>query len=131
LKREHIVVRRSIGSGARLPQLDFWICMILASSLTTMYLSLPGLAGGSVVKNLPAIAGDIRDAGLIFRSGRCPGEKSGNPFQYSYLGNSMDRGAWWAIAHGITKESDTTYQLNNLSLLICHPAYLTYMQSTS
>ena len=82
--------------------------MILASSLTTMYLSLPGLAGGSVVKNLPASAGDIRDAGLIFRSGRCPGEKSGNTFQYSYLGNSMDRGAWWAIAHGITKESDMT-----------------------
>ena len=73
-----------------------------------MYLSLPGLAGGSVVKNLPPNAGDIRDAGLILRSGRSPGEKNGNPFQYSYLGNSMDREAWWATAHGVPKESDTT-----------------------
>ena len=68
-----------------------------------MYLSLPGLAGGSVVKNLPPNARDIRDAGLILRSGRSPGEKNGNPFQYSYLGNSMDREAWQATVHGLAK----------------------------
>ena len=34
------------------------------------------------------------------------GEGNGNPFQYSCLGNPMDGGAWWAIAHGVTKESD-------------------------
>ena len=38
-------------------------------------------------------------------SGRFPGEGNGNPFQYSYLGNFMDRGAWWATVHGVTKES--------------------------
>ena len=57
-----------------------------------------------MVKNLPANAGD---AGLISGSGRCPGGGNGNPLQYSCLENPMDRGAWWAIAHGAT-ESDTT-----------------------
>ena len=59
--------------------------------------------GGSVVKNLPTNAGD---ASLIPGSGRSPGEGHGNPFQYSCLGNPMDRGGWRATAHGITKESD-------------------------
>ena len=59
----------------------------------------------SVVKNLPANAGD---AGLIPGSERCPGEGNDNPLQYSCLGNPMDRGAWWATVHGVTKESDTT-----------------------
>ena len=36
-----------------------------------------------------------------------------SPLQYSCLGNSVDRGAWWAMIHGVTKESDTTYWLNN------------------
>ena len=54
-----------------------------------------------VVKNLPANAGDARDAGLIPRPGRCPGERNGNPLQYSCLENPMDRGAYWAIVHGV------------------------------
>ena len=37
-----------------------------------------------------------------------PGERSGNPLQYSGLGNLMDRGAWQATVHGVAKESDTT-----------------------
>ena len=47
-----------------------------------------------VVKNLPANAGDIRDSGLIPGSGRSPGGRHVNPFQYSRLENLMDRGAW-------------------------------------
>ena len=47
-----------------------------------------------MVNNLPANAGDIRDVGSIPRSGRSPGVGNGNPFQYSCLENSMDRGAW-------------------------------------
>ena len=43
------------------------------------------------------------DAGSIPGSVRSPGEESGNPLQYSCLGNPMDRGAWWAIVHGVTK----------------------------
>ena len=46
-----------------------------------------------VVKNQPANAGDIKDVGLIPGSGRSPGEGHGNPLQYSYLENSMDKGA--------------------------------------
>jgi len=56
-----------------------------------------------VVKNLPASAGDVRDAGLIPRSGRSPGEERGNPFLYSCLENPMDRGAWQAIVHRVAK----------------------------
>ena len=56
-----------------------------------------------VVKNLPANAGDARDAGLITGSGRFPGVGNGNPCQYSCLGSSMDRGVWWATVHGVTK----------------------------
>ena len=44
-------------------------------------------------------------------SGRSPGEGNGIPLQFSYLENSMDRGAWWATVHGVTKESDMTEQL--------------------
>ena len=55
------------------------------------------------VKNLPAIAGNIRDMGFIPGSGRSLGEGNGNPLQYSYLENPMDRGAWRAIVHRVTK----------------------------
>ena len=48
----------------------------------------------------------------IPESGRSPGEGSGNPLQYSCLGNLMDRAAWRATVHGVTKESDTTERLN-------------------
>ena len=57
-----------------------------------------------VVKNLPANAEDIRDVGSIPGWGRLPGERHGNPLQYSCLENPMDRGVWWAIiVHGVTK----------------------------
>ena len=56
-----------------------------------------------MVKNSPANAGDSRDPGSIPGSGRAPGEGNSNPLQYSCLENSMDRGAWWATVHGVTK----------------------------
>ena len=62
--------------------------------------------GGSVVKNPPASLGDAvsspgggKDPGL----GRSPGEGKDNPLQYSCLENPMDRGAWWAIVHGVAR----------------------------
>ena len=67
--------------------------------------------GGPVVKNPPASAGDIGDMGSIPGLGRSPGEGNGNPFQYSCLGNPMDRGAWWATVHGVAKKSDRTLAL--------------------
>ena len=62
-----------------------------------------GFPGGSVVKNLPANAGD---AGSIPELGRFPGEGNGDSLQYSYLGNSMHGGTWWGIVHGVA-ESQT------------------------
>ena len=64
-----------------------------------------GFPGGSVVKNLSGNAGDT---GLVPGLGRSPGEGNGKPLQYSCLGNPMDRGAWWAIVHGVPGESDMT-----------------------
>ena len=50
---------------------------------------------------------DVRDSGLIPGSRRSPEGGHGNPLQYSYLENPMDRGTWKATVHGVT-ESDTT-----------------------
>ena len=59
-----------------------------------------GFTDGSVVKNPPANVGDM---GLLPGSGRSPGGGNGNPFQYSCQDNPMDRGAWRATIHGVTK----------------------------
>ena len=56
-----------------------------------------------MVKNLPANAGDLREEGLIPRSGRSPEEGHGNPLQYPCLKNPMARGAWRATVHRVTK----------------------------
>jgi len=56
-----------------------------------------------VVKNLPANAGNIRDAGWIPRVGKSVGEGNGNPLQYSCLENPMNRRAWKARVHGVAK----------------------------
>ena len=62
-----------------------------------------GFPGGTVVKNPPANAGDTGDTGSIPGSGRSSAGGNGNPLQYSCLKNSMGRGAWWAIVHGVAK----------------------------
>ena len=68
-----------------------------------------GCPGGSVVKNLPANAGATRDMGSIPGLGRCPGVGNGNPFQYSCLGNPMDRERSLAgYSPWGQRESDTT-----------------------
>ena len=56
-----------------------------------------------VVKNPPASSGDIRSEGSIPGSGRSPGGGNGHPLQYSCLENPMDKGAWRATLHGVTK----------------------------
>ena len=72
------------------------MCVLILVYLWIIF-SFPG---GLVVKNTPAKAGD---EGLIPGSGRPPGEGNGNPLQYSYLGNHMDREAWWATVHGVSQ----------------------------
>ena len=56
-----------------------------------------------MVKNLLANAGDAENVGLIPGLGRSPGEGNSNPFQYSSLGNPMDRGAEQARVHEVTE----------------------------
>ena len=55
------------------------------------------------VKNLHAHAEVVRDMGLIPGSGRSPRVRNGNPFQYSCLANSMDKGVWQATVQGVSK----------------------------
>ena len=56
-----------------------------------------------IIENQPANVGGVMDVGLIPGLGRCPGGGHGNPLQYSCLENPMDRGAWRATVHRITK----------------------------
>ena len=76
-----------------------------------------------MVKNLPDNAGDARDAGSILVLGRSLGGGYGNPLQYSGLENPMDRGAWWAAVHKITKSR------TGLKGLSTHTPYCPAMKS--
>ena len=67
-----------------------------------------GFSGSLDSKESACSAGDPDS---IPGSGRSPEEENGNPFQYSCLENPMDRGAWWAIVHGVTKSSHLPSQL--------------------
>ena len=67
---------------------------------------------GSVVQNLPADAGDAGYEGLVPGPGRSPGGGHGNPLQYSFLENPMDRGAWRVIATGVTKRQTQPKRLS-------------------
>ena len=85
--------------------LRLWAPDIPLSNISTL-LSFPGSSGS---KESACIAGD---SGLIPGSGRSPGEEHDNPFQYSCLENSMDRGVWPAAVHGVAK-------LDMIEQLIC------------
>ena len=73
--------------------------------------------GGADGKESACNAGDL---GLIPGSGRSPEEGNGNPLQYSCLDNSMDRGAWRATVHGVSKRLDMTERLTLLSILLAY-----------
>ena len=78
------------------------------------HMSFPG---GRMVKTLPASAGNAGGAGSVPGSGRSPGGGNGNPLQYSCLENSMDRGAWWAIVQGVTKNQTQLSKHTMLAIL--------------
>ena len=67
------------------------------------------------IKNLPAIAGDLGDVGLIPGLGRSPGEGNGNPLQCSCLENPREGGAWWAAVYGVAR-SRTSPRLSDLAV---------------
>ena len=71
-----------------------------------------------VVKNLPVNVEVVRDMGLIPGSGRSLGVGNSNPLQYSCLENSMDRGAWQATVHRVTKSQTRLKQLSTATLSV-------------
>jgi len=68
-----------------------------------MYMVMRGLPWWLSGKESSCSARDAGDVGSIPGSGKSPGEGNGNPLQYSCLGNSMVRGAWWATVHGVAR----------------------------
>ena len=101
--------------------------MILLSNLHCKQLH----EGLPVVKNLPANEGDTGDTGLIPGSGRSPRGGNGNPLQYSCQENLMDRGAWLATVHGVSKSQtqlSTHTQLHEVDkTYYCPPAINDWM----
>ena len=84
---------------------------LLSILLMVMYVSL-GFLVAQRLKHLPASACNVGDLGLIPWSRRSSGEGNGNPLQYSCLEYSMDRGAWWATVHWVTKSLTRLKQLS-------------------
>ena len=85
-----------------------------------------------VLKNPLANTGDVRDTDSIPESGRSPGGGCGNPLQYSCLENSMDRGAWLATVHEVTKNQTQLKWLSTHAQrpsLIHVPSVLWYYQT--
>ena len=99
--------------------LDRGVCQAIVHSVMESWTRLNNLAQHKVTWRLPRWLGgkestcQAGDSGSIPEWRRSPGEWNGNPFQYSFLGNPMDRGVWWAAVHGVAKELDTTEQLSN------------------
>ena len=118
------------------------VCTIAGLTNYHKFSSLRASQVALVVKNLPANAGDIRDTGLIPGSGKSPGEGHGNPLQYSYLENPMDRGAWQQPKYIILQLGSQKSKMGftglqpryghgyvpfwNLEGKICFPAFLSF-----
>ena len=111
---------------------QFWVLCVLtwqAGGLRELWASLMA----QMVKNLPAMWETI----LIPGSGRSLGEGNGNPLQYSCLGNSMDRGAWQATVHGVTKSwpwlsntfTSSLAKLGSIHIYLCwvHFCFMTFI----
>ena len=71
-----------------------------------------GFSRGTMIKNLPANAGDIRNSGSIPGSGGSPGGGNDNPFQYYCLKNPMDRGALQSTVHSVPESQKTEATLH-------------------
>ena len=72
------------------------------------------------INNPPVNAGDLKDAGSVPGSGRPPAEGNSNPSQYSCLENPVDRGAWRATVHGVTKSQTGLKQLSMHAHTVFH-----------
>ena len=84
----------------------------------TRFGKLQWFPGGSVIKNLPANAGNESS---IPRLGRSPGEGNGYPLRYSCLGNPTDRESWWATVHGVAKNQTWLHHWAHTQIGILYP----------
>ena len=82
---------------ALLEDQEFFFFFFNGKPLLSVRMDLQLTPGGSAAKNSPTSAGD---EGSITGLGRCPGGGTGDPLQYSGLGNHMDRGAWGSCPQG-------------------------------
>ena len=89
-------LRKGVSAQAQ-PRTPMWVKSTNSIIVLVVTWVFPG---GSVVKKLPANAGD---EDLLPRSGRFPGERNGNPLQYFFLGSPMNRGTWKAAVHWVAK----------------------------
>ena len=97
----HFYYSSFIYDASNSPDVIFLIPQMLALVfLLDQFSPCTGFPRGSDSKVSVCNAGD---PGSILGLGRSPGEGNGNPFQYSCLENPMDRGAWWAVLHGVPK----------------------------
>ena len=93
---------------------------VVCSTGTDTWASQVALA----VKNPPSNAGNIKDSSLIPGLGRSPEDGHGNPPQHSCLENPMNRGAWWATVHRVTKSWTRLKQLSMHTItIVCIPIY--------
>ena len=102
------------NDGERTTVIDFRVPNIFLCKCSNV--QVWALPGGSDSKELPYNVGDL---GSIPGLGRSPGEGNGNPLQYSCLEDFMDRGAWWARVHGITKNQTWLSDFTFLFFLGC------------
>ena len=82
----------------------------------------------SVGSDSKEYACNVGDLGSIPGLGRFPGEGNGNPLKYSFLENSIDRGAWWAIVHGVAKSQ---IQVTNTFISLCILILTSYSEIVS
>ena len=115
-------VAMSLSRGSSWPKDQTCISCIVGGFFTAELPGKPNL-GMLVVKNLPINAGDSRDAGSVPGGERSPGGGHDNPLQYSCLENPMDRGAWRAMVHRVTKSQTCLKQLSTHTRTI-HKSYV-------
>ena len=100
---QYSCLENSMDSGAWWATVHEVKIIFIRKSSYYSFFSMLTFALALVVKNPPANAGELRDAGSIPGLGRSPGGENGNPLQYSCLESPMDREAWRATVHGVAK----------------------------
>ena len=98
--------------------MNIYICICMWCIYVYVHIGFPG--GSSGIDSTCNNPGAIEEAGWIPGLGRSPGGGSGNPLQYSHLGNPMDRGAWWAIVPSVAKSQTQLKQLSTCTHIHTH-----------